>query len=372
MALDFNPLLKDGFENNPSADLSNYYTKAETDDLISRLKYLKQIDDLDVYKAQIGEIVQYTGATNSKYTRGYIYEWTGGLSYEDITIQAGKKDISFTFPNGTVEHGYEIETDLSPDKAKWYRSTDVVIEALDGGSYTNPNYWNIACNIFLRIGKAGDKVNYKDGNNYIWGQIESVNCTLFNSTPLTTGLYQYDITALNEQDALEKYIELCLNQGYERNQIQVGWCDIVSWNVLLDNGEHYKIKVAMPAGGYGDTFAKVLISPKGKRLYLREIGENTISTLHNVATFNCKTQYNKITNGEIVPLPYLDQLDNYWYADPEYNLPTTATITTLSEAITIRVPKIEYDENGNPIEPSTENGWQRINVQPSVLVWTEM
>lgn len=370
MALDFNPLLKDGFENNPETDLSNYYTKAETEDLISRLKYLKQIDDLDVYQAQIGEIVQYTGPTNSKYTRGYIYEWTGGLSYEDITIPAGKKDISFTFPNGTVEHGYEIDTDLSKDAATWYESNFLSIQALDGGIFTNIAKWNYGCRIMIPTGEKGDKVNYRTDNGFIFGAIESIECKLNNASPLTNSDFgSYIITAANQHDAAERYIELCVAQGYEKNSIRCIFIKTVAWNVTLENGEHYKIIDGNGWGGYSSRFSNVLLAPDGKRLYVRELYPNSISTFSNIAT---ATRFELQCSIDAGNINQLNEGNLCWQLDSHYNYPTTATITTLSEAVTIRVPKIEYDENGNPIETPEGNGWQRINVQPSVLVWTEM
>ena len=37
-------------------------------------KYFKQVENLDTYQAEDGEIVEYIGSTNSKYTHGYVYE----------------------------------------------------------------------------------------------------------------------------------------------------------------------------------------------------------------------------------------------------------------------------------------------------------
>ena len=37
-------------------------------------KYFKQVENLDTYQAEDGEIVEYIGSTNSKYTHGYIYQ----------------------------------------------------------------------------------------------------------------------------------------------------------------------------------------------------------------------------------------------------------------------------------------------------------
>lgn len=40
-------------------------------------KYLEQVQDLDNFQASEGKIVQYIGATNSKYTHGYVYKKAG-------------------------------------------------------------------------------------------------------------------------------------------------------------------------------------------------------------------------------------------------------------------------------------------------------
>jgi hypothetical protein len=56
----------------------------------TQYSYLKLIPDLDAYlnTAQVGELVMYSGATNAKYTKGWIYEKVsdGGSAIEPYTI----------------------------------------------------------------------------------------------------------------------------------------------------------------------------------------------------------------------------------------------------------------------------------------------
>ena len=57
-------------------------------------KFVKQVEDLDAYTdAADGEIVEYIGATNNKYTHGYYYKYIAG---DTITIPAGMYWLSFT------------------------------------------------------------------------------------------------------------------------------------------------------------------------------------------------------------------------------------------------------------------------------------
>lgn len=45
-------------------------------------KYFKQVENLDTYQAEDGEIVEYIGATNSKYTHGLTYKFIQGETVE--------------------------------------------------------------------------------------------------------------------------------------------------------------------------------------------------------------------------------------------------------------------------------------------------
>ncbi len=47
---------------------------------------LKQISDLDTYDAQEGEIVQYVGPTNNKYTNGYTYQYQSAGTVIDVPV----------------------------------------------------------------------------------------------------------------------------------------------------------------------------------------------------------------------------------------------------------------------------------------------
>ena len=64
-------------------------------------EYLKQIKNLDDYEGEIGEIVQYKGETNSKYTNGYIYKKVG----TQTIIPAGTDYIQVSYDSNRLKLG---------------------------------------------------------------------------------------------------------------------------------------------------------------------------------------------------------------------------------------------------------------------------
>lgn len=65
--------------------------------------YLKQVDDLDNYIGNEGEIIQYTGQTNEKYINGYVYEYK--KISEDSVIPAGTEFISINIGDNLINDG---------------------------------------------------------------------------------------------------------------------------------------------------------------------------------------------------------------------------------------------------------------------------
>lgn len=78
--------------------------------------FLKQIADLDSYEGSEGEIVQYIGATNDMYRRGFCYEKKAGETVQGLTITKctsnhtyeGKNLVPKGVKNGYVGNGDDL------------------------------------------------------------------------------------------------------------------------------------------------------------------------------------------------------------------------------------------------------------------------
>lgn len=317
-------------------------------------KFIKQVDDLDTYTDAIdGEIVEFIGTTDTNYTNGYFYKrHAGSVQYETITIPANTTAITFHFPDGTEETGYVIEETLSIDSASWFDSHLTQIEALDGGTFTNTSDWYERFN--YDIAKVGDEIWVKDSNNnYIWGGIE---CWHYTTNQPNLNVFPDSVAeATSREEATTQITNWLTDHGYTIPQIFVIYDDKVK--VTMDNNgttEHYYI-TPNGGGGYSSRQAKTLLSPDGKKVFVR--GDDVTSL-----TMNRATEVRQKNN------------NNYWYCDPDYNYPTTATSTTTTEAITLTVPVL-YDSNGKRIDTGqtpTPASWERIDVQPNVTKTSDL
>lgn len=332
-------------------------------------KFVKQVEDLDAYTdAPDGEIVEYIGETDEHYTNGYFYKFHQGSStaeYETITIPPNKTYITYHFPDGTEETGYEISNEQTLEQADWQISTISSITSHDNGPYTSTNEddWDIN----LDIPKVGDLITYQSSHI---GEIVSLYIKVSNANTNTYNLdffeeiqndYAY-VSAITVQDALDRYKNLCdiNNLNYSKNNYSL--CFDVAGIIAIIENKHYIIKKGNGSHGYGTNYAKILINTNGRKLILNNFNFLT----HNVSTEirkEIKYLYLK-TNGEIEEpdLPIFEEL--HFYNNPHYNSPTTATLGTTTEQITLTVP-ILYNEDGTlkDIE-TTPSYWERIDVQP--------
>lgn len=319
---------------------------SQTNQLTINGKFVKQVEDLDAYTdAPDGEIVEYIGETDENYTNGYFYKrHAGSVQYETVTIPANTTAITFHFPDGTEETGYVIEETLSIDSASWFDSHLTQVEALDGGTFTNTSDWYERFN--YDIAKVGDEIWVQDSNNnYIWGEIE---CWHYTTNQPNLNVFPDSVAeATSREEATTQITNWLTDHGYTIPQIFVIYDDKVK--VAMDNNgttEHYYI-TPDGGGGYSSRQAKTLLSPDGKKIFVR--GDDVTSL-----TMSRATEVRQENN------------NNYWYCDPDYNYPTTATSTTITETITLTVPVL-YDSNGIRIDTGqtpTPSYWERIDVQP--------
>lgn len=87
----------------------------------TQYSYLKLIPDLDAYtEAPVGEIVKYTGQSNSQYTRGWDYECVAGSGTSTTTIQAGS--LTLEVPN---------DSDINPQTGSQYTANPDFVEFMN-------------------------------------------------------------------------------------------------------------------------------------------------------------------------------------------------------------------------------------------------
>lgn len=133
--------------------------------------YLAQVSDLSTYKAEIGDIVQYTGETNAKYIKGYVYECTAIDNVEalvliniDITLSKSKIHIvdgtyintgvqevfgaynmtKYAYQNGDYAFSAEIRGDGTPGNLRFMVFADVSQVVT---SQTNTEFYETALHI---------------------------------------------------------------------------------------------------------------------------------------------------------------------------------------------------------------------------------
>ena len=76
----------------PEADLSNYYTKEEINNLIADINNSTQVEEMpEASEDNKGTIVQYIGVTNNNYTTGYFYQ----VIEETIVNEDGTETIIY-------------------------------------------------------------------------------------------------------------------------------------------------------------------------------------------------------------------------------------------------------------------------------------
>lgn len=335
---------------------------SQTNQLTINGKFVKQVEDLDAYTdAPDGEIVEYIGETDENYTNGYFYKFHQGSStaeYETITIPANKTYITYHFPDGTEETGYEFSDERYEIGGEWMRNLHLNVISSDNGTYLNGDKWNV----FLPISKTGDLITYDE--QYV-GQIESVIVEVNNpNASLEDYIQIYNYSATIEcsslQNAIDIYKTLCDEHNLEYSPYNSTYFRVKGINVINDNN-HYQITSNGSASGIGEGHALQLISLTGKILLLES--DNYLT--NHVAT--------EVREGGIISLlndgttESYDETNNvYYYNNPHYNPPTTATRGTTTEPITLTVP-ILYNEDGTlkDIE-MTPAYWQRIDVQPNM------
>lgn len=335
---------------------------SQTNQLTINGKFVKQVEDLDAYTdAPDGEIVEYIGETDENYTNGYFYKFHQGSStaeYETITIPANKTYITYHFPDGTEETGYEFSDERYEIGGEWMRNLHLNVISSDNGTYLNGDKWNV----FLPISKTGDLITYDE--QYV-GQIESVIVEVNNpNASLEDYIQIYNYSATIEcsslQNAIDIYKTLCDEHNLEYSPYNSTYFRVKGINVINDNN-HYQITSNGSASGIGEGHALQLISLTGKILLLES--DNYLT--NHVAT--------EVREGGIISLlndgttESYDETNNvYYYNNPHYNPPTIATRGTTTEPITLTVP-ILYNEDGTlkDIE-TTPSYWQRIDVQPNV------
>lgn len=333
---------------------------SQTNQLTINGKFVKQVEDLDAYTdAPDGEIVEYIGETDENYTNGYFYKFHQGSStaeYETITIPANKTYITYHFPDGTEETGYEFSDERYEIGGEWMRNLHLNVISSDNGTYLNGDKWNV----FLPISKTGDLITYDE--QYV-GQIESVIVEVNNpNASLEDYIQIYNYSATIEcsslQNAIDIYKTLCDEHNLEYSPYNSTYFRVKGINVINDNN-HYQITSNGSASGIGEGHALQLISLTGKILLLES--DNYLT--NHVAT--------EVREGGIISLlndgttESYDETNNvYYYNNPHYNPPTTATRGTTTEPITLTVP-ILYNEDGTlkDIE-TTPSYWERIDVQP--------
>ena len=343
--------------------------KNPSNQLIINGKFVKQVTDLDAYTtAEDGEIVEYIGQSDSKYTNGYFYKRIADLEYTTITLPANSNMITFHFPDGTTEICYVTENNQFEFESNVgsYKNRDLSVTAVNGGTFIDINNW---CNgkVYLPIYRIGDRLVYNNDGSYVFGQVMSIDCIIscYYGLPITNDGDNYKMTSSSVEQALLDYKELCEQNGYTVDDKDYIVAELFGINVSMDNGDAYQIYYSdSHTSGSSQSGVTVLISLQGKRYYCLEgIKNEQLSTYNNIATdirlikFPPSLQYGELTEGG-------DDTFVFFF-DVHYNLPTTATILTISESITISIPNL-YNEHGEYIGINYE--WQRINVQPTPTV----
>ena len=143
--------------------------------------YLKLIDDLDAYlnTAQVGELAVYSGTTNAKYTKGWIYEKVESGQYP----QGSTIVTSISCTNDVPEHTRDIVSNIAfpltyPGIVKNYYSFNVDKSGVV--FFNEPNKT-------LRNVEVGDMLLVKDGSGNTY-EVTSVNT---ESNYITTNHPQY-------------------------------------------------------------------------------------------------------------------------------------------------------------------------------------
>jgi len=339
-------------------------------------KFVKQVDDLDSYtNAPNGEIVEYIGETNNDYTNGYFYKRIAGgstVEYTTITIPANTTYITYHFPDGTEETGYQFSSEMG-ENASWYDWTSPVVESSDSGPLVTSNWF-----VDGSLVKVNDTITVDDKVGVIDALYWVINLP-FEYTSLVNNSAEYAALQTTPSDSgptikNKKYISA--NTITEAVAIYKQLCDDADlpyspWNDYREKielcgfsctiDEHqYNVFYGGGSGGYGENAAYKLISLDGKVLFIRE----TTSLVLDVAT-ELRREYGYFS---ISSDSYSQSSRIRYYNNFHYNSPTTATSGTTTEEITMTVP-ILYDENGELLDIEiVEPSWQRWDVQPSQQV----
>lgn len=343
------------------ADLSNYYTKGETDNAINSAPYLRQVSDMEQYQGSIGDVVQYvqgSGAPSDKYAHGGIYEKVGTVTpREDVTFPAGTEEMDFAFLDGRELESYQ--TDMDGVSNMVYRQRDWTITPKNGGTFTELRNWQKIPTLFDVL-NAGDSVVYYDHGTPVFGKVTSVVFNIANARPLTNKGFSYILSAPNRVEAFHKYKDIVTAAGYDPTTIY-GSIDAGTVEVTMDNGDVYEMSGLSARSGESYPYMKKLKAADGRTVYvLSQYSDFYIS----VYSYGTKAEYLYVTNGEIQP-PSASKL--YVVCSPDINM-STVTTTTLDSQVTVSVPVLPVDEEGNQYVPG--DPWTLL-VSPTKPLWSE-
>ena len=187
-------------------------------------EYLKQIKNLDDYEGEIGEIVQYKGETNSKYTNGFNYKKVGvrrviqpGTRYIEINDSTGEL-LKVGVPNGRyynideyeeiVWHTYYLgsptigEIPVKSDERGFNLVTNIGSYAIVNNKFLKiTSVRNLDGNGYLKVGYT-----YGSGRNSIIGFEDGTEIELNNQgrgveSPIT----QRNLSVYESQDGIRIY-----------------------------------------------------------------------------------------------------------------------------------------------------------------------
>lgn len=174
---------------------TEFFTVNAQDKLtLKNKKYLKQIDNLNSYEGNDGEIIQYIGKDTEIYKNGHIYRFTG----ESIVIPANTSYFQLTEDFPHFPKGYYIKTTEGDSD---YR-----------GNYTNFYYHETN---FL----SGRTIKNEYGEN-VHVQLQNLNIGVGSirsaviTTPLEPALFQIGDIAWDELNNLYRVTEITSNALY--------------------------------------------------------------------------------------------------------------------------------------------------------------
>lgn len=188
---------------------------------------LKQIDDLDNYKGIEGEIVQYTGVTNNRYTNGWTYQCV----YEESKV----------IPSGTEYIDVLKDYDYLK-KGRYYKTNESTIKVLSNNVWkTIPEGYRYF-SIFVMLLKIGDIVWDEYYNQY---RVTDINMNTSDNTyiKLNNGLILY-------YDKTEKSDETYVFEDINGNKVYETIYNVWGDDSIIDK----KIYISKESRGISDMY----------------------------------------------------------------------------------------------------------------------